>query len=74
MIDSLMPHKYAKVIMEDFDVLRERVQYMNMSQQGEDELQVPVFRPLHIERIENVSILSADIVGCSSMLSNKSAL
>ncbi|CAF2801560.1 unnamed protein product [Rotaria sp. Silwood2] len=71
--DSLMPHKYAKVIMEDFDVFRERVQNLNMSQQGEDELQLPVFRPLHIERMKNVSILFADIVGFTSMSSNKSA-
>ncbi|CAF3088149.1 unnamed protein product [Rotaria sp. Silwood2] len=57
----------------DFDVFRERVQNLNMSQQGEDELQLPVFRPLHIERMKNVSILFADIVGFTSMSSNKSA-
>ncbi|CAF4943957.1 unnamed protein product, partial [Rotaria sp. Silwood1] len=50
MIDSLMPPKYAKVIMEDFDVFRERVQNVNLSRQGEDDLQMTTFRPLHIER------------------------
>ncbi|CAF4364973.1 unnamed protein product [Rotaria sp. Silwood2] len=73
MIDSLMPRKYAKVIMEDFDVFRERVQNVNLSRQGEDDLQMATFRPLHIERMENVSILFADIVGFTSMSSNKSA-
>ncbi|CAF3624162.1 unnamed protein product [Rotaria sp. Silwood1] len=73
MIDSLMPPKYAKVIMEDFDVFRERVQNVNLSRQGEDDLQMTTFRPLHIERMENVSILFADIVGFTHMSSNKSA-
>ncbi|CAF1221218.1 unnamed protein product [Rotaria magnacalcarata] len=73
MIDSLMPRKYARVIMEDFDVFRERVQNVNISRQGEDELQMATFRPLHIERMENVSILFADIVGFTHMSSNKSA-
>jgi adenylate cyclase 9 len=73
MIDSLMPRKYSKVIMEDFDVFRERVQNINMSRQNEDDLQMTVFRPLHIERMENVSILFADIVGFTHMSSNKSA-
>jgi adenylate cyclase 9 len=73
MIDSLMPKKYAQVIMEDFDIFRERVQNVNITNQGEDELQMAVFRPLHIERMENVSILFADIVGFTSMSSNKSA-
>ncbi|CAF0948730.1 unnamed protein product [Rotaria sordida] len=73
MIDSLMPHKYAKVIMEDFDVFRERVQNVNLSCKGEDDLQMTTFRPLHIERMENVSILFADIVGFTHMSSNKTA-
>ncbi|CAF4443095.1 unnamed protein product [Rotaria socialis] len=73
MIDSLMLRKYAKVIMEDFDVFRERVQNVNASRQGDDDLQMTIFRPLHIERMENVSILFADIVGFTHMSSNKSA-
>lgn len=73
MIDSLMPRKYAKVIMEDFDVFRDRVQNVNLSRQGEDDLQSAKFRPLHIERMENVSILFADIVGFTHMSSNKTA-
>ncbi|CAF3160389.1 unnamed protein product [Rotaria socialis] len=74
MIDSLMPRKYAEVIMEDFDVFRERLQNINTSSnQREDDLQMTVFRPLHIERMENVSILFADIVGFTQMSSNKSA-
>jgi adenylate cyclase 9 len=73
MIDSLMPRKYAKGIMEDFDVFRERVQNVNISHQGDDDLQMTVFRPLHIERMENVSILFADIVGFTHMSSNKTA-
>ncbi|CAF0845887.1 unnamed protein product [Didymodactylos carnosus] len=32
-----------------------------------------IFRPLHIERMENVSILFADIVGFTKMSSNKTA-
>ncbi|CAF4684245.1 unnamed protein product, partial [Rotaria sp. Silwood2] len=44
-----------------------------LSRQGEDDLQMATFRPLHIERMENVSILFADIVGFTSMSSNKSA-
>ncbi|CAM2707700.1 unnamed protein product, partial [Rotaria socialis] len=73
MIDSLMLRKYAKVIMEDFDVFRERVQNVNASRQGDDDLQMTIFRPLHIERMENLSILFADIVGFTHMSSNKSA-
>jgi adenylate cyclase 9 len=73
MIDSLMPPKYAKVIMKDFDVFRERVQNINAPLHGEDDLQMTIFRPLHIERMENVSILFADIVGFTHMSSNKSA-
>lgn len=73
MIDSLMPRKYAKVIMEDFDVFRERVQNVSLTRQGEDDRQMAVFRPLHIERMENVSILFADIVGFTHMSSNKTA-
>jgi len=73
MIDSLMPRKYSEVIMKDFDVFRERVQNVNITNQGEDDLQMTVFRPLHIERMENVSILFADIVGFTQMSSNKSA-
>ncbi|CAF1037346.1 unnamed protein product [Adineta steineri] len=73
MIDSLMPHKYARVIMEDFDVFRERVQNINVAHQGEDEKKMATFRPLHIERMENVSILFADIVGFTHMSSNKTA-
>jgi adenylate cyclase 9 len=73
MIDSLMPKKYARGIMEDFDIFRERVQNVNIVNQVEDELQMATFRPLHIERMENVSILFADIVGFTSMSSNKSA-
>ncbi|CAM4836565.1 unnamed protein product [Rotaria magnacalcarata] len=68
-----MLRKYAKVIMEDFDVFRERVQNVNASRQGDDDLQMTIFRPLHIERMENVSILFADIVGFTHMSSNKSA-
>lgn len=73
MIDSLMPRQYAQVIMEDFDVFRERVQNVSLARQGEDDLQKAVFRPLHIERMENVSILFADIVGFTQMSSNKTA-
>ncbi|CAF2587854.1 unnamed protein product [Rotaria sp. Silwood2] len=73
MIDSLMPRKYAKEIMEDFDVFRERLQNLNLSHKDEDDLQRTIFRPLHIERMENVSILFADIVGFTHMSSNKSA-
>jgi class 3 adenylate cyclase len=73
MTDSLMAKKYTKVIMEDFDIFRERVQNVNMTNQGDDELQMAKFRPLHIERMENVSILFADIVGFTSTSSNKSA-
>jgi adenylate cyclase 9 len=73
MIDSLMPRKYSQVIMEDFDVFRERVQNVNISRQGDDDLQKAIFRPLHIERMENVSILFADIVGFTHMSSNKTA-
>jgi hypothetical protein len=73
MIDSLMPKNYAKIIMEDFDIFRERVQNVNIQHKDEDDLQMAVFRPLHIERMENVSILFADIVGFTSMSSNKSA-
>ncbi|CAM4860947.1 unnamed protein product [Rotaria socialis] len=73
MIDSLMLRKYAKVIMKDFDVFRERVQNVNASRQGDDDLQMTIFRPLHIERMENLSILFADIVGFTHMSSNKSA-
>ena len=73
MIDSLMPRKYALDIMEDFDVFRERVQNINLPRPDQDDLQMTVFRPLHIERMENVSILFADIVGFTHMSSNKSA-
>lgn len=73
MIDSLMPRKYALDIMEDFDVFRERVQNINVPRPGQDDLQMTVFRPLHIERMENVSILFADIVGFTHMSSNKTA-
>ena len=73
MIDSLMPRKYALGIMEDFDVFRERVQNINLPRPGQDDLQMTVFRPLHIERMENVSILFADIVGFTQMSSNKTA-
>jgi adenylate cyclase 9 len=73
MIDSLMPRKYATVIMEDFDVFRERLQKVNITDKGDDDLQMAIFRPLHIERMENVSILFADIVGFTQMSSNKSA-
>ena len=73
MIDSLMPPKYAKVIMKDFDLFRERVQNANASSRPDDDLQMSVFRPLHIERMENVSILFADIVGFTHMSSNKTA-
>lgn len=73
MIDSLMPRKYARVIMKDIDVFRERVQNLNSSRINEDDLQMSSFRPLHIERMENVSILFADIVGFTQMSSNKSA-
>jgi adenylate cyclase 9 len=73
MIDSLMPRQYSEVIMEDFDVFRERVQNVNISRQDEDDLQKAIFRPLHIERMENVSILFADIVGFTHMSSNKTA-
>lgn len=73
MIDSLMPRKYAEVIMKDIDVFRERVQNLNLSRINEDDSQMSVFRPLHIERMENVSILFADIVGFTKMSSNKSA-
>ncbi|UJR20313.1 hypothetical protein I4U23_023444 [Adineta vaga] len=73
MIDSLMPRKYATVIMQDFDVFRERVQNVNTPHPADDELKMATFRPLHIERMENVSILFADIVGFTHMSSNKSA-
>jgi class 3 adenylate cyclase len=73
MIDSLMPQNYARVIMKDFDVFRERVQNLNVSRPETDDLQMTVFRPLHIERMENVSILFADIVGFTHMSSNKTA-
>ncbi|CAF5099552.1 unnamed protein product, partial [Rotaria sp. Silwood1] len=73
MIDSLMPQKYSKEIMEDFDVFRERLQKLNLSHNDEDDLRRTIFRPLHIERMENVSILFADIVGFTHMSSNKSA-
>ena len=73
MIDSLMPRKYALDIMKDFDVFRERVQNINLPRPDQDDLQMTVFRPLHIERMENVSILFADIVGFTHMSSNKSA-
>ncbi|CAF0815504.1 unnamed protein product [Rotaria sp. Silwood1] len=73
MFDSLMPRKYAKVIMEDFQVFRERLQYVNTSHKGDDDLQMTVFRPLHVERMENASILFADIVGFTHLSSNKSA-
>ncbi|CAF1102471.1 unnamed protein product [Adineta steineri] len=73
MIDSLMPRKYAQVIMEDFDVFRQRVQNVNITEKINDEKKMATFRPLHIERMENVSILFADIVGFTQMSSNKSA-
>jgi class 3 adenylate cyclase len=73
MTDSLMPRKYARLIMEDFDVLHERRQKIDLSHQGADGLQVPHYRPLHIERMENVSILFANIVDFAHMASNKSA-
>jgi len=73
MIDSLMPRKYARVIMQDIDVFRERVQNLNSSRINDDDLQMSSFRPLHIERMENVSILFADIVGFTHMSSNKTA-
>ncbi len=73
MIDSLMPRKYAKVIMEDFDVFRCRLQNVNISVKSKDDFGMSIFRPLHIERMENVSILFADIVGFTEMSSNKSA-
>ena len=73
MIDSLMPRNYANEIMKDFDVFRERVQNVNLNRQGEDSLQKAIFLPLHIERMENVSILFADIVGFTQMSSNKTA-
>ncbi len=56
MIDSLPPRQYAKVIMEGFDVFRERVQNVNISHHDENDLQMAVFRPLHNERMEYVSI------------------
>ena len=68
-----MPPKYAQGIMEDFDVFRERVQKVNVAPQGDEDMQMATFRPLHIERMENVSILFADIVGFTHMSSNKSA-
>jgi adenylate cyclase 9 len=73
MIDSLMPRKYAQVIMKDFDVFRSRLQNDAISIKIEDDFQLSTFRPLHIERMENVSILFADIVGFTEMSSNKSA-
>ena len=73
MIDSVMPPKYAKDIMKDFDVFRERVQNVSMPHHDDEDLQMTVFRPLHIESMQNVSILFADIVGFTNMSSNKTA-
>ncbi|CAF1003008.1 unnamed protein product, partial [Didymodactylos carnosus] len=82
MIDSLMPPKYAKDITKDFDFFRQRIQNISsqpsspsieQNQQPNGNSESAVLRPLHMDRMENVSILFADIVGFTSMSSNKTA-
>ena len=73
MIDSVMPHKFAKALMDDFNVFHERAKSVVLSHQGVHDSKPTVFRPLHIECMQNVSILFADIVSFNDISSNKSS-
>ena len=78
MIHSLMPPSVAADVMrqrddkdqDDVDDIRAKKRNSKTKALGKGEI---IFRPFNMNRMENVSILFADIVGFTKMSSNKTA-
>lgn len=67
-IQSLMPDTIAKELLKGRESNPEVRAHIGRRQSSE-----PIFRPFYMNRMENVSILYADIAGFTKMSANKSA-
>ncbi|KRT79686.1 Adenylate and Guanylate cyclase [Oryctes borbonicus] len=73
MIHSLMPPSVANWLMSDDENFKKNGMEPRHSDPETGDITKSLFRPFNMNRMENVSILFADIVGFTKMSSNKTA-